>query len=254
MFRSPSIPSCLARPVRGRVSGQSISFNGINFTVPASGAVTPAHKQPARQRQPTGGLHAGPGAGLHRQQPEFHGADQQPRHGGAPRARLLATLSSRRHQLYGLAASLQRQHDQPVRRRHALRLHAPQRRASPSAFQVKDAGSDTGTRIVVRYTGIPGRRAPVRSRRDCRVGRGDSHRGRRPWRQAVRRRSMRPATASLLLSRVNLTDANGAGGQLVLYARRARLRHRRPRLRERSRRRRTATAWWSMKLWTPTRW
>ena len=84
----------------------------------------------------------------------------------------------------------------------------------PGAFEVKDAVSDSGTRIVVRYTGIPAGAhlfvPDVIAGSDAvtPTAGGDLGGTQSGGEYAP------SATAPLLLARVNLTDANGAGGQL----------------------------------------
>ncbi len=72
-----------------------------------------------------------------------------------------------------------------------IHLHARDGRVSPTPSlrnpTRRTLNADTGTRIVVQYSGFPAGAQLVRSHRSSGFGRNAAHRGRRPWRGRFRR-------------------------------------------------------------------
>lgn len=200
-------------PVPGRVSSQSISFNGISFTVPAAGGV---NMRVSNLRANVNQL----GAGSQEPVRAYLAANlnsvalsNNPVVVGRPARGLLATQAS----------SVIRCGNSPLPTGSGLKalFAAGTTFAStrvtegfPEAFQVKDAASDTGTRIMVRYTGVPAGVLifvpdVVAGADAAQPTAGGDLGGTQSGGQYV------PGSGALLLSRVLYGDSSGGGGRPV---------------------------------------
>ena len=107
--------------VAGRVAGQSITFNGVSFTMPASGGVT---LRISNLRANASQLGASNNQRLQVSISTTLGSrfDRQPRDGGADAAFAAGHRDARRHQLRGLPFAFRNQPDRALQ---------PRSRASP---------------------------------------------------------------------------------------------------------------------------
>ena len=107
--------------VAGRVAGQSINFNGVSFTMPASGGVTLRISNLRANASQLGACQQPAPSGFHLHHPRL-GFDRQPGDGGADAAFAAGHRDARRHQLRGLPFAFRNQPDRALQ---------PRVRASP---------------------------------------------------------------------------------------------------------------------------
>ena len=199
--------------VAGRVAGQSISFNGVSFTMPASGGVT---LRISNLRANASQLGATTNQRLQVSISSTFGSvlTGSPVIAAQTLRSLLATATPGGISCAGSPA--------PTEISLTGLFSRGTRFASTrltenfaTAFQPKTAGNDVGTRFVVRYTGIPaGARLFVPDLIAGSNATQPTSAGDLGGNQAVGQYT--PGSNSLFLSRVTFTDPNGAGGQLVL--------------------------------------
>lgn len=198
--------------VPAQIAGQSVTFGGINFSLTSSSRVT---LRVSGVRLNVSQLGAANTQGLQAFLSTSLGAvaTRSPLIVGQPGRALLATFASGGISCAGSPV--------PSQVSFSSLLAAGTRFAStritegfPSAFETKDATSDSGTRIIARYTGIPAGAhifvPDVVAGSDAAEPTSGGDLG---LPQAVGRYV--PGSGTLLLSRVAGTDANGTGGQAL---------------------------------------
>lgn len=199
--------------VVGRVAGQSITFNGISFTVPATGGVT---LRVSNLRANASQLGAANNQRLPVQISTTLGSVLVGNPVTAAQAvpGLLATATA--GGISCAASPAPSQISMTALFERGTRFASTRlTEGFADAFQKKVNGNDTGTRFVVRYSGIPsGVRLFVPDLVAGSNAAQPTSGGDLGGTQAVGQYT--PGSNSLFLSRVAGTDANGAGGFLVL--------------------------------------